>query len=110
MKKQSIVSSVVQKKKKSVDATVVRISIMAKNNMTTFQQFLEDKFMENDEIGGMPITKDNYESISESWFENLDVQELIDYGEEYGRLVAYETASDISDEVTKITLKLHDNK
>jgi hypothetical protein len=75
----------------------------------TFQEFLEDKFMDLREIGGMPITKDNYESMSETWFENLDVQELIDFGEEYGKYVAYETASDISDKVTTATLKLHDN-
>lgn len=76
----------------------------------TFQDFLQDKFNELDEIGGMPITKDNFESMSENWFERLDVSELIEYGEEYGRLIAYETASDISDAVTTITLKLHDEK
>lgn len=78
--------------------------------MKTFEEFLQEKFDENDEIGGMPITKDNCESMRDSWFENLDVQELIDYGDEYGRYVAYETASDISDKITTITLKLHDNK
>jgi hypothetical protein len=77
---------------------------------TTFQDFLEDKFNDLREIGGMPITKDNFESMIETWFENLDVQELIDFGEEYGRLVAYETASDIGDKITTITLQLHDNK
>lgn len=77
---------------------------------TTFEEFLEYKFDELNEIGGMPITKDNLESMSENWFSSLDVQELIDYGEEYGRLVAYETASDISDKITTITLQLHDNK
>ena len=76
--------------------------------MNTFQQFLEDKFMDLEEIGGMPITKDNYESMSESWFENLDVQELIDYGEEYGKYVAYETLSNIGDEIITQTLKAHD--
>ncbi len=78
--------------------------------MTTFQQFLEDKFMDLREIGGMPITKDNYEDMSETWFTNLDAQELIDFGEKYGRLVAYETASDIGDKITTEVLKLHDNK
>lgn len=77
---------------------------------TTFEQFLEDKFNGLREIGGMPITKDNFESMSETWFENLEVLELINYGEEYGRLVAYETASDIQDKITTITLQLHDNK
>lgn len=77
--------------------------------INTFQEFLEEKFMDLREVGGMPITKDNYESMSESWFSNLDVQEVIDFGDEYGKYVAYETASDISDKITTITLKLHDN-
>ncbi len=58
----------------------------------------------------MPITKDNFEDMSENWFSQLDVQELIDYGEEYGRLVACEVASDIGDKITVEVLKLHDNK
>lgn len=76
----------------------------------TFEQFLEEKFDELGEIGGMPITKDNCEDMLDSWFQQLDVQELINYGEEYGRYVAYETASDIQDKVATITLALHDNK
>lgn len=74
----------------------------------TFEEFLEEKFNENDEIGGMPITKDNCESMIDSWFENLDVQELIDYGEEYGKYVAYETVSEIQDKLCQQTNKLHD--
>jgi hypothetical protein len=78
--------------------------------MTTFEEFLEDKFNDLREIDGMPVTKDNYEDMAEHWFEQLDVQELINYGEEYGRLVAYETASDIGDKINIITIQLHDNK
>ena len=77
------------------------------NNMTTFQEFLEDKCAK---IESDILTKDNYEAVQDRWFENLDVQELIDFGEAYGRLVAYETASDISDKITTVTLQLHDNK
>lgn len=51
----------------------------------TFEEFLVEKFNENDELDGIPITKDNYESVSEYWFESLDIQELIEYGEEYGK-------------------------
>jgi hypothetical protein len=58
----------------------------------------------------MPITKDNCEDMLDSWFQQLDVSELIAYGEEYGRYVAYETASDIQDKITRITLDLHDKK
>lgn len=51
--------------------------------MKTFEEFLEDKFA-NGRADGR-VTKDNYESMFESWLENLDVQELIDFGEEYGK-------------------------
>ena len=50
----------------------------------TFEQFMEEKFYELPEIGGVPVTKDNFESIEDIWFANLDVQELIDFGQEYG--------------------------
>jgi hypothetical protein len=73
--------------------------------MDTFEQFLEEKCseMESD-----IINKDNYEAVSERWFENLDVQELIDFGEEYGKYVEYQTVSNIQDRLTTDTLKLHD--
>ena len=71
----------------------------------TFQEFLEEKC---GKIESDVMTKDNYETVQDRWFENLDVQELIGFGEEYGRYVAYETASDISDKITTVTLKLHD--
>lgn len=71
----------------------------------TFNEFLEEKC---DEQESDIINKDNYEAVADRWFENLDVQELIDFGEEYGRYVAYETASDIGDKITTITLRLHD--
>lgn len=74
----------------------------------TFEEFLQDKFNDIDEIGGVPITKDNYESANESWFERLDVSELIEYGEEYGKYVEYETTSNIQDKLCIKTLKLHD--
>lgn len=76
--------------------------------MNTFQQFLEEKFNENDEIGGMSITKDNCEDMLDVWFQNLDVQEIIDFGEEYQKYVVYETLSDIGDKITTQTLKAHD--
>lgn len=71
------------------------------NKIKTFQDFLEDKFMDLREIGGMPITKDNFESMSETWFENLDVQELIDFGQEYGEFIAKETVYNIVDDLQK---------
>jgi hypothetical protein len=81
---------------------------MNKYKIDTFEQFLESKFDDLREIGGMPITKDNCEDLASTWFENLDVQELIDYGEEYGKYVTYETASNLGDMITTETLRLHD--
>jgi len=75
----------------------------------TFNEFLEEKFDELREVGGRAITKDNCEEMRDFWFERLDVDELIKYGGEYGRYVAYETASDIQDKIITITLQLHDN-
>lgn len=72
----------------------------------TFNEFLEEKYDEIDNDSNN--MNEAFEGRRDSWFENLDVQELIDFGEEYGRYVAYETASDISDKITTITLKAHD--
>ena len=73
--------------------------------INTFQQFLEEKCEEQESD---IMNKDNYEAVADRWFESLDVQELIDFGEEYGRYVAYETASEIGDKITITTLRLHD--
>lgn len=75
------------------------------SNIKTFQEFLEEKC---DESESDVISKDNFESVTDRWFENLDVQELIDYGEEYGKYVEYETVSDLQDKLCEQTLKLHD--
>ncbi len=47
--------------------------------MKTFDEFLEEKF--DSQFHG---TKDQYESAMDNWFSNLDVQELIDYGQMFG--------------------------
>ena len=73
------------------------------NFMDTFEEFLEEKFW-ND----YSDIKDNAEVALEHWFENLDVQELIDYGQEYAKYVEYETVSNIQDKLCTQTLKLHD--
>lgn len=46
----------------------------------TFEEYLMEVFMEN--YNG---TKDQVEDVEEVWFENLDPQELIDYGDAYGK-------------------------
>ena len=45
----------------------------------TFEDFLTEKFGER--YSG---TKDYWETAQDNWFAQLDVQELIDYGQEYG--------------------------
>lgn len=47
-----------------------------------FESFLQNKFMELREIGGVPIIKDNAEDLFDSWLSNLDSQELIDYADQ----------------------------
>lgn len=67
----------------------------------SFEEFLSDKcdtHTNNDPVG------------FEKWLEELDGEDYMKYAQEYGNYVAYETASDISDKITTITLKLHDNK
>lgn len=51
--------------------------------MKSFEEFLQNKFMNLREIGGMPITKDNYEDMFSSWLENRDISDMIDYADEY---------------------------
>ena len=67
------------------------------------EQFLQDKFNEFDEIGGMPIIEDNCEDMFENWSSRLDVQELIEYADEYAEQVRKEM-QDLMD------LKLKENK
>ncbi len=46
--------------------------------MISFEEFLQEKFIED-----FPGTKDQAEVAEEHWFENLDVSELIEYGDQY---------------------------
>lgn len=62
----------------------------------TFQEYLEEKFSEELEIGGVPITKDNYESMSDNYMSDLDVQEVIDLAEEWGKtLTEHQVKQDV---------------
>lgn len=72
----------------------------------SFEEFLEEKYDELDNDSNNMNEK--FEARRDIWFETLDVQELIDYGQKYGEYVAYETASDIGDKITTQVLKLHD--
>ena len=75
--------------------------------MTTFTDFLSDKYDELDNDSNN--ANEAFNNRRDRWFSNLDVEELIEYGDEYGAYVAYKTASDIGDTITKATLNLHDN-
>lgn len=51
--------------------------------MNSFEEFLQNKFINLREIGGMPITEDNCEDMFSSWLENRDISDMIDYADEY---------------------------
>lgn len=74
--------------------------------MNTFQEFLDEKYDEIDNDSNN--MNEEFEGRRDRWFEKLDVQELIDFGEEYGKYVEYETTMAIQDRLTIDTLKLHD--
>ena len=41
---------------------------------------IRDYFMDNNnEYGGVPITKDSYESVFEDWFNDLSLQDLQEF-------------------------------
>ena len=49
-----------------------------------FEDWLEERFIEFNEIGGVIITKDNCETMFENWLEGLDVSEIIEWADKYG--------------------------
>jgi len=53
--------------------------------MKTFEEYLQEVFNREREIGGIPITKDNCEDMFDSWMQGFDVQEWLDYGIDYSR-------------------------
>lgn len=65
----------------------------------TFEEFLQDK---------CDTHTNNSPEGFEKWLEQLDTQEVMDYGEEYGKYVKYEVLSNIGDMITTETLKAHD--
>lgn len=67
--------------------------------METFNEFLESKYAELDNDSNN--MNEASEGRRDHWFSNLDVQELIDFGEKYGKYVAKETALNIINEIGK---------
>jgi len=71
--------------------------------METFEQFLEEKY---DEINSNSNNMNKeFESARDSWFENLDVQELIDYGQEFATFEYNRGVSDMHKEAKDIINK-----
>lgn len=68
-------------------------TIMSK--LKTFEDFLQDKFMDTREFCGRAITKDNCEDLFCAWLEDLDPQEFIDFGEQAIQLARIEGKEEI---------------
>lgn len=51
----------------------------------TFEEFLKERFIELREIGGIPIIKDNVESMFDNWLVELEGEDYISWGDLYGR-------------------------
>ena len=51
----------------------------------TFEEFLQEGFIKLNEVGGVPITKDNCENMFEVWLEELQIDYLIKFADMYGQ-------------------------
>lgn len=51
----------------------------------TFEDFLGEMFTGFGEVGGVPIIKDNFEGLFDSWLSTLDSSELIELADSYGQ-------------------------
>ena len=65
------------------------------NKLKSFEDFLQDKFMDTREFCGRAITKDNCEDLFCAWLEDLDPQEFIDFGEQALQLARIEAKEEI---------------
>ena len=53
--------------------------------MKTFEQFLQDFFIELREFNEKPIIKDNFEDLFDQWLEEKDVNDIMKLAELWGR-------------------------
>lgn len=53
--------------------------------MKTFIEWLQEQFIKENEFAGLPITKDNCEDLFEVWLAKFDVNDIIEWGDIYGR-------------------------
>jgi len=51
----------------------------------TFEDFLEQWFIDLNQVGGVPITKDNFEYAYDKWLSGKDTEEMIVYANLYGK-------------------------
>lgn len=63
------------------------------DNQKTFEEFLDAKY---DEINSNSNNMNpEFEAARDRWYSNLDVQELIDYGQEYGEWMNIEGKEEV---------------
>lgn len=68
----------------------------------SFEEWLKDSYEPD------AVLDDDMPDAFDNWLGSLDGEEYIEYANEYGKYVAYETLSDIQDLLTTKTLKAHD--
>ena len=60
---------------------------MTRPKKQSFESYLQEHFISLNEIGGIPITKDNCDDLFENWLEWCDVAEIIELAEKWGEEV-----------------------
>ena len=72
----------------------------------SFESWLEEKYIKQNEDGGVPITKDNVEDMFERYLESLDTQELMDLATSYGNYIyALAQRNQVAEELEKLNNK-----
>ena len=51
----------------------------------TFEEWLQNYFVEKGDLNGVPIIKDNCEDLFEGWLSNQDVNDIIEMAEVWGK-------------------------
>jgi len=64
--------------------------------MKSFEQFLEEQFIERLEYNGIPIIKDNCDDLFGGWLEECDKQEIIDLAEKWCKEMKEEILNDVN--------------
>jgi len=73
--------------------------------MKTFETWLEEFFIELDEVDGVPITKDNVEDLFDNWLSELDGEVYIRLVNLYGKEQALAGAKEPMEMLRKINAK-----